>query len=429
MAAFVFTWSIYQHHLIVAKFTFGVIFILSIVNLIIYVNQTNRKTANILKTFKNLDSIPDEKKGESFDQLKGSIDGIISTIKEVNIDKEVEHQYFEQTLGKIDTAVISYDATGTITLFNKAAEAMLGVANPTSIISLTDKRNELSPLFNITGENKPVKIVIQKESRVIKALGQNSLITLNGRGIRIVTLTDITNQLTDEEIASYSKLIRVMTHEIMNSVSPLKSLLNTLTQLYSKDGKRISPSEVTATDIDNTLLALNAMHKRTLGLLQFVDSYRKLTKIPQPIKQSVYAKDLLDGIATLKQPDAYTKGIEISTAIVPSGLMVDIDEGLMNQVLINLVTNAIESTGNGGKINLSASINRSGLAEIRVDDNGSGIEPDLLDKVFTPFFTTKKEGSGIGLSLSREVIRLHGGGIDLISSPQSGTTVIIQLPR
>jgi len=101
----------------------------------------------------------------------------------------------------------------------------------------------------------------------------------------------------------------------------------------------------------------------------------------------------------------------------------------MNQVLINLVANAIESTGNGGKTNLSASINSSGLVEIRVNDNGSGIEPELLDKVFTPFFTTKKEGSGIGLSLSREVIRLHGGSIDLISSPSNGTTVIIQLPR
>lgn len=429
LAAFAFMWSLNQPYLIVAKFTFGVIFIITIAVLITYVNQSNRKVVNILSALRNLDSIPDENKGESFNQLKASIDEIIKTIKDVNIDKEITHQYFEYTLQRIDTAVISFDLSGRIILFNRAAERLLELKKPNFVEVLTRKYPDIGMLIDRGVDLNPHSISIQNGVRVLKLLGQNNEIILDGKRIRVLTLTDITNQLTDEEITSYNKLIRVMTHEIMNSVSPLKSLLNTLTQLYGKDGKPINPSDLSVSDIDNTLLALNAMHKRTLGLLQFVDSYRRLTRTPQPVKRPASIKELLYGVAILKRPEALTKDIEITVSIDPFELMVDIDESLMNQVIINLVANAVDSVENGGIIKLNAGLSYSGFVEISVEDNGMGIDQEHLDKVFTPFFTTKKEGSGIGLSFSREVVRMHGGSIDLTSMSGNGTKVTIRLPR
>ncbi|HCT30032.1 MAG TPA: hypothetical protein DIW31_04735 [Bacteroidales bacterium] len=429
LSALAFIWSLNQQYLTVAKYTLGIIFVLAIINLIIYANITNTKIANALMAIKSLDSIPDEQKGESFNQLKQSIDGIIKTIKDANIAKEIEHQYFHFTLERINTSVISFDSNGKIILFNAAAEQLLDVTNPKNLQTLINRHPSISMLFDADVESSPIKIDIQRRSRTMKLLGQTSLIVLDKKPIRLVTLVDITNQLSDEEISSYNKLIRVINHEIMNSVSPIKSLLNTLIQLYNKNGDAINPSAITSTDIENTLLALNAMHKRAEGLMKFVESYRRLTRIPQPIKHLISISDLFQVITVLKQPDALAKKIKINAAIIPSNLTADIDESLMNQVLINLITNAIEASANEGEIKLSAEINDAGLLEISVKDNGSGIEPENLDKVFTPFFTTKKEGSGIGLSLSREIIRLHGGSIELISSPESGTMAIIQLPR
>jgi len=429
LVALVFIWSLQQQYLTVAKYTLGGVFILTIINLIVYVNRTNIKVANILKAIKDLDSLPDEEKGESFKQLKSSIDGIIETIKDVNIEKEVEHQYFRYTLERISTAVISFDSEGIITLFNGAAEKLIDISHPEYIKILLDKHPGLAPLFDTEINQNPIKVDIQNKSKILKLLGQTSLINLNNKPIRLVTLVDITNQLTDEEISSYNKLIRVINHEIMNSVSPIKSLLNTLTLLYNKNGNPINLSDITPSDINNTLLALNAMQKRTEGLMQFVESYRRLTRISQPVKHLISISELFQNVIVLKQPDALAKGIIVNSTVNPNSLTVDADETLMNQVLINLVVNAIESINIDGEITISSKVNDFGLLEISVKDNGVGIEPENQDKVFTPFFTTKKEGSGIGLSLSREIIRLHGGSIDLTSSTQIGTTVTIQLPR
>lgn len=428
LAAMVFIWSLNQPNLTIAKFTLGIIFILSIVNLIVYVNRDNIRITNILMAFKDLDTIPDEQKGETFKQLKASIDRIINSVKDANIEKEIEHQYFHYTLERINTAVISFESTEKITIFNHAAVMLLDLAKPNSIKDLLDKYPSLAPILHSENDSCTYKIDIQCRSRITKLLGQSSLVMLSGNQIRIVTLIDITNQLTDEEITSYNKLIRVINHEISNSISPIKSLLNTLTQFYNKDGKPISPSEITSIDIDNTLLALNAMQKRAQGLMQFVESYRKLIRIPQPVKQPISISELIHGVVILKQTDAKTKGIDITTSIHPENLIANADETLMNQVLINLVANAIEAINEGGKVNIAASVNKAGLIEISVEDNGSGIESEYLDKVFTPFFTTKKEGSGIGLNLSREIIRMHGGNLNIVSTSKLGTTVLIQLP-
>ena len=427
-SAFAFAWTLNQPYLVVAKYTFGAIFLFTIYVLINYSTQTNKRLTSVLSTFKEFDSIPDEHKGESFKQLKKSIDKILESIKEVKVEKEIEHRYFEYTLEKVPTAVISYDENNNVLLFNHAATKLLDIHRPSKTSSIIERHPSLNVLFEKSNEQKSFTLSIQNDSRILKLLGKNSIIILDGKPIYIATLIDITNQLTDEEIASYTKLIRVMTHEIMNSVSPLKSLLNTLSNQFSRNGESISPEEITQFDIENTVMALQAMQKRTSGLLQFVDSYRKLTKIPQPVKQIVQINGLFNDIIAIKKSDLQVKGIQISSSVEPLDLKANIDESLIIQVIINLINNAIDALSEKGTIEISARLNKDDQVEINIIDNGAGIEPDLLDKVFTPFFTTKKEGSGIGLSLSREIIRLHGGNISIKSEYKKGTTVILLIP-
>lgn len=427
-AAFAFVWSIFQPHIAFGRYTFGAIFIVTIVALVNYVNSYNKNIAKLLSTFQQTDTISNSTSSKSLAEIKTNIDRIATEVKEANIEKEIEHKHFAYTLDKISTAVITYNQSGIVKIFNKKAETILGIKKPINITVIANTHKDLIKLFSNRNQPDLYKIDIEINGKVYKILGETSIIVLDGETNFFITLTDITNQLNDEEISSYYKLIRVMAHEIMNSVSPIKSLLNTLIGQFQTNSIAKDTSELTNKDIENTIIALNAMHKRAQGLMQFVESYRKLTKIPQPILKRHKVSELVDNVISLKKSDLNIKGIEITTQILPENLTIIVDESLINQVLINLILNSIESIESKGFIKVISEIVTSGMVEIRVIDNGKGIDKELIDKVFIPFFTTKKEGSGIGLSLARDIIKLHGGYLSLTSIPNYETIVTIQLP-
>lgn len=427
-AAFAFVWSIYQPHIAFGRFTFAAIFIVTIVVLVNYVNSYNKKIAYLLSTFQQADSLSNSINSKSFAEIKTNIDRIANEIMEANIEKEIEHKHFTYTLDKISTAVITYNQSGIVKIFNKKAESILGIKKPINITVIANTHKDFIKLFSNRNQPDLHKIDIENQGKVYKILGETSIIVLDGETNFFITLTDITNQLNDEEISSYNKLIRVMAHEIMNSVSPIKSLLNTLIGQFQINSIAKNPSELTSRDIENTIIALNAMHKRAQGLMQFVESYRKLTRTPQPILKKYKVRELVDNVISLKKSDLNLKCIEITTQILPENLTINVDESLINQVLINLISNSMESIDNKGSIKIVSEVVTSGMVEIRVIDNGKGIDKEFIDKVFIPFFTTKKEGSGIGLSLARDIIKLHGGYINLTSIPNLDTIVTIQLP-
>jgi nitrogen fixation/metabolism regulation signal transduction histidine kinase len=429
VVALAMVWSFGQPNLVVAKYTLAALFILSISNLIYYVNQTNRRVANFLRTFKQLDGIPDEQtKGDTFKELKSSVDDIIGTLKLARIEKETEHQLFGHTLDKISTAVLAYNTDRRIVIFNKSAQQLFGISNPTTIDKLVDIHPDVKGLLSPELANTNQKATLAVGARIVKVVGQASPIILDGKPINLLTLNDITHQLTDEEIGAYHKLIRVMTHEIMNSVSPIKSLLNTLINLFERNGLPLKANQLSDNEIETAALALNAMQKRTTGLLQFVESYRKLTRIPTPQKQAVIALGLIQGIITLKETELNARSIRYDVSVEPNDLTINADEALLNQVLLNLIINAMEAiAGEGKRINICAS-KISGIVKIEVIDTGSGIDAETLDKIFIPFFTTKGNGSGIGLSFVRDVIRLHGGQVEVTSDVGKGTRVTITIP-
>ena len=210
-----------------------------------------------------------------------------------------------------------------------------------------------------------------------------------------------------KELESWIKLIRVLTHEIMNTVAPITSLSQTILGYFKNlDGN--PPSEKI---VGNTIKGLEVINERGTGLIGFVETYRTLTRIPPPEKKTINLKQLLDNTITLIGIDSMDKNIHIDSEVIPTDLEISADKKQISQVLINLVKNSIEALKNSekGKIKLKGEINEYSRVQITVFDNGPGIPDDIMDKIFVPFYTTKESGSGIGLSLSRQIMLLHGG--------------------
>ena len=238
----------------------------------------------------------------------------------------------------------------------------------------------------------------------------------------LVTIKDIQNVLEEQETETWQKLIRVLTHEIMNSITPISSLTSTLDLMLNSaihDHKNL-----TEESLSEISMAIKTIHKRSNGLLHFVSTYRNLTKIPKPNLKVAKVKELLDDILPLIKHELNSSKVNLEMSTEPESLEIYADTKLIEQVIINLITNAIHATENmaDGKIIVRAFLNKRGRVAIQVIDNGHGILKDVIDKIFIPFFTTKPKGSGIGLSLSKQIMRLHGGSITAHSEPNQGAT-------
>jgi signal transduction histidine kinase len=241
----------------------------------------------------------------------------------------------------------------------------------------------------------------------------------------LVTIKDIQHVLEEQETESWQKLIRVLTHEIMNSITPIASLsttLNGILKSYPREGE--GKTEVENENLGEIENAIQTINKRSNGLLHFVDTYRNLTKIPKPNFTFFKVRGLFDNIMGLMESELNRQKIKITTRVEPERLEITADEQLLEQVLINLVKNAMHALKgqNNAQITMHAFYNKRGRFTIQVSDNGPGILPEVLERIFIPFFTTKTSGSGIGLALSRQILRLHNGTITAQSKPGGETT-------
>jgi len=241
----------------------------------------------------------------------------------------------------------------------------------------------------------------------------------------LVSFQDIRNEIQQEEIKIWQQLIRVLTHEIMNSAGPITSLSATLTDTFKED---INPHKLGEKLHDRILLGLSAIQKRSRGLAKFVETYRNLTKLPDPVFTEVTASELFDHLKVLLQEELDRNNIALYIEVSPEKLKLNIDEKMITQVLINLIQNAIPALEGRGNKSISIFIEKiqDNHIKLQVEDNGKGIPQEVLERVFIPFFTTREDGSGIGLSLSRQIISLHGGSMNIRSKEGEGTQVEIR---
>jgi len=279
--------------------------------------------------------------------------------------------------------------------------------------------------FNIEpGTNELLKVKIGEDLLQLSIYATE--FKINDRDIILVSIKNIQSELEEQEMEAWQKLIRVLTHEIMNSIAPIASLTSTVNILLNDVANQIEPfldQSNTRENINDIINGLSTIHKRSTGLIHFVEKYRNLTRIPIPNLKVYQVKDQFQNIHKLLEKDLVENNINFSMTIVPDKLEITADEQLIEQVLINLINNSIHALENieKKKITLKAYINNGGKRTIQVIDNGQGIIKEVGDKIFIPFFTTKTSGSGIGLSLSKQIMRSHHGNIKVSSLPMIET--------
>ncbi len=406
---------------------FILIFTIQIFELISYLNRTNRKIAFFFDAIRNDDStlnFPENTGNKALNDLNASLNKLNERIKNIKFELEEQEQYFKTILEHISIGIITYNEKGSIFLSNSAAQNILKHEHLTHINQLNriDKK-----LFSTLKELQP------GDNRLVSFHGKDGLVQLSlkstmfktaNNNLQLVTIQDIKNEMDTKELESWVKLIRVLTHEIMNTVAPITSLSHTILGYFKNlDGNQ--PSEKI---IGNTVKGLEVINERGTGLIGFVETYRKLTRIPPPEKKTIELKQLLENTITLIGMELADENIQIDAKVFPDDLEVSADKKQISQVLINLVKNSIEALKNreSGKIKLTGEINEYGHVQISVSDNGPGISDDVMDKIFVPFFTTKESGSGIGLSLSRQIMFLHGGSLKVVSEPGKQTVFTLE---
>ncbi|MFW6351288.1 MAG: sensor histidine kinase [Bacteroidota bacterium] len=373
-------------------------------------------------------SFPKIQNDPYLNELSSNLNRINDQLKEIKAESRQQEQYFQILTDQVATGILSFDETGFIFNANKNLKEMLGLEQLTHLRQLHKIDNQLAHVLkNLLPGNQRMFVIKSPSGKSINLLLKSTSFKNKDRTLRLISLQDINDQLSEKEMDSWMKLIRVLTHEIMNSIAPVTSLSENLKNLYIRNGEVISPEMVSETTIAKTAKGLEVIEQQGIGLINFVESYRKLTRLPKPELKPVNVRNLIENTVLLNKslwPD-----IQITLQINDQDLQIVADEKLFSQVLINLLKNAAEALEGqeNGSIRIQTYRNREGKIEICINDNGPGIPPELLEEIFVPFFTTRETGSGIGLSLSRQIIRLHRGRLTANSHPGQETTFCIEV--
>ncbi len=404
-----------------------VLIIFQVFSLIRYVDRTNRDLTSFLESIRFSEftrTFQIEGMGSSFDELNRAFNDVINDFQKVRSEKEEHFHYLQSIVQNIDVSIIAYRKDGTVEMINKAAKQLFQIHSLKNVKGLEQLSLELvNTLINISpGENTLVKV--QDQDDILQLAIYATEFKVKDKLIILATINNIQNVLEEQETEAWQKLIRVLTHEIMNSITPIASLSSTLEFMLKgiTDGGNVREDM----DIDAVMeiqQALQTINKRSTGLLHFVNTYRNLTRIPKPNFKIFPVQELFKNLYLLMEEEITENKINFVTNIEPENIEVSADEQLVEQVIINLIRNSMHAL-DGRKdpsIELKTYYNKRGRVTIQVADNGTGILPEVLDKIFIPFFTTKQSGSGIGLSLSRQILRLHNGTITAHSVPDEET--------
>lgn len=378
----------------------------------LYIKNT-KKVSFLFDSIENNDytfQFTEQKSDNKYDKLLNSSLNRIKKLLETTRNDIIEHEkYYEYILDKVETGIIIADPLGNIYQTNQAALKLLGLPVFTHIQQLKAVDKDLIEVFKQTkhGDKQQISFCNERSATTLSMRTSEIVIRQNKR--LIIALNDINNELDERETESWIRLIRVLTHEIMNAITPITSLSESLIKIHGQKN-------------DNMYKGLEAIYTTGKGLISFVETYRKLTRIPQP-KQAVFdVQQFVNRMVKLSLTDIREKTINVS--IKPSDLLLYADENLISQVVLNLLKNAIHATPpNSNPIVISAYCNNDGQVIIDICDNGCGIPDEIVPHIFIPFFTTKESGSGIGLSVARQIMRLHGGSLSLIRNTANFRTI------
>jgi nitrogen fixation/metabolism regulation signal transduction histidine kinase len=356
--------------------------------------------------------------GDTFEELNQQFNEVLTAFRQARAEKEANLQYLNTIVQHIGTGLITFDADGKVNLINNAALRMLDIYRLRQLSELQETHPRLFEL--LVNLETGVRVLYNAPNDQPLAV-QGTAIQMRGTWVRVVALQNIGNELQQKEVEAWQNLSRVLRHEIMNSMTPIISLVGTMRLIVNED---IEPTTTDHEAVVDLKEALSTLEKRSKGMMQFVNAYRNFTTLPKPTLRIIPVKELVQEVVQLLQPEMQTRGIEWNVDIEPEDLTIRADMDQLQQVLINLIKNALEAFHDSPKplIEIRAYSPDNLKTIIHVADNGFGIEPEAMEQIFIPFYTTKKTGSGIGLSLSRQILQQHNGQLLVQSTVGTGTT-------
>lgn len=400
----------------------GLVIVIQAMALIHYVEKTNRDLARFLTTIRYSDfsqSFAGHKRGASFDELSAAFHEVISQFHKARSEKEEHYRYLQTVVQHVGLGLLAYDPGGDVDLINSAAKKLLRVNHLGNVKSLSAMSPQLVDTLMKLESGEKALVKVEDAGDVLHLAIYATAFKLKDKKITLVSMQNIESELAEQEMQAWQKLIRVLTHEIMNSVTPIASLASTVNDMIDKSQGVNDDSQLGLDEAEDIRQAVATIEKRSRGLLHFTEAYRNLTRIPKPRFSIFPVTDLFDRVVQLLREQLQRAEIEVGIDVDPRSLELTADRELVEQVLINLILNSLQAFGDteNKRIELKSRLDERGRVLVSVADNGPGIDEEVKEKIFTPFFTTKKEGSGIGLSLSREIMRLHRGRISVRSAP------------
>lgn len=418
-----FSWSFFQKNVPVA-IIFGLLQIISVANLYKYVTSLNRKMKRLFESIQYQDFAitfkADNKLGESFRDLNNDLNAVINSFNQVRAEREATLHFINAIIQQINVGILSYDTEGKIEINNQAANKLLKVYRLKHISDIEKQNPFIFECIASLKSGEP-KLLSLPENDLSFSVTE---IQMRGRKIRLVAIHNIRSELQIKELEAWQNLTKVLRHEIMNSVTPIVSLAETMKDIVENEIKANNQKEQES--IDDLKDALQTVQRRGSGIMKFVNAYREFTSIPTPNKYYATASQLLKTLEGIFAQKALESKLKISY-VVESDFETFIDIEQIEQVLINIVKNAFEVENESeNKIISITAHTENGTKTIEIADNGIGIDKTLQEKIFIPFYTTKKTGSGIGLSLSRQIMQLNDGNINFYENHPSGAVFVLQ---
>ncbi|MBI9062895.1 MAG: hypothetical protein JEZ14_13000 [Marinilabiliaceae bacterium] len=415
-------------NLIISRYALIVCYGLQVWGLISTVRKTNREVSRFIDSFRYNDAtihFHSQDRDGSFKDLFQSFNGVVEAFRKLKVDKEKEYQFFENALKNIGVAILVVNESGNVVMTNDALFKLLGIKYLHRLDKLNLFKKDLSQQLQELPPNQQKLIEIVVNGRLLQVAVTSVIMKQDEQVLKLLAFQDIRGEIEQKELESWQKLIRVLTHEVMNSLSPVNILSASLKQRFEMNDE--APSEMIELDVDDRLEmleALDAIHSRSKGLTRFVESYRSLAGLKSAQTHCCNVNNLLSRIQILYQGEMVQRLIKHEVVVV-NNIDFELDEKLVEQILINLVKNGMEAINHDhGKILMKAHRDNGHLI-FQISDNGKGIPKEELDKVCVPFYTTRPHGNGIGLALSRQVMRLHGGQLKIHSEEGKGTRITL----
>jgi len=425
LSSFVFVFFVERDDSILTSIFIASTILIQTIVLIKYINRTNRDLAEFLIHLQQGDTSAAFRKEnitKTFKELRGSFNKINTDFKKIKSEQIQKEHYLNYVIDNIKTGLIAFNDSGKVEFVNNQARIFLSKRyHPLLNINNLD-----SEFVRILNDTKP------SESHILKKVINDELLYLtfslsefkiDHKTIRLFTIHNVKQEIETNEIESWQKITRVLTHEMMNSITPITSLAHAIIRYLKNDNKIINLQDINDELISDILINADIIENRSKGLLEFINNYRTITKLPKPKFEEIETKVLLEKAIQLFSKEIKEKEIDIEIYINPTNHIFLADKSMIEQVIINLIKNSIESLSNAKdpSIWINSYINERKKVKISVRDNGSGILDNDLENIFVPFFTTKEKGSGIGLSLSRQIMHLHNGNISVKSEANKET--------